>query len=371
MAKRGSNIYKRKDGRYEGRIKIGKNESGRYRYIYVYDKTLAGVKKKLEESLQKHPDTGEACQLTVKTVLLLWLEGCRDNWKSTTYAAYRQLAEKAIFPYSGDMPAAKLDEAAVERLLKALKENAEKQPLSQGYQKHICILLRQAFTYVKKTYHYNLTVPELPVFRSSTAPIKKLPEESCLERLDTYLRENASEDTCLGILLAKYTGIRIGELCALQWKDINLSDGTVCICGNLQRVKTYEADSSVTKVQLQTPKTDNSARILPIPDSIRPLLEKYEGRPEQYILAGQKYPWTEARTIQYRFAAILRKLELPQFNFHMLRHSFASTCIRRGCDMKSLSEMLGHSSIQITMNLYVHTSIQQKRDAVNKVFADF
>lgn len=120
-------------------------------------------------------------------------------------------------------------------------------------------------------------------------------------------------------------------------------------------------DQKMTQIVRQTPKTSDSCRIIPLPEKLIVLLRQYQKDVTAYVISGGKNPWAEPRTIQYRFKNILKRCNIEYFNFHMLRHAFATRCVAMGLDVKSLSEILGHSSIQITLNLYVHTTIQQKR----------
>ena len=213
-------------------------------------------------------------------------------------------------------------------------------------------------------------IPEVSPCKKEYREVE-MPNEAELKRLEEYLLCHLDQDTCLGILTAACTGIRIGELCALQWSDIDLEGGFLKIRKNLQRVPVCERganrdpDAAKTRIHTQLPKTPRSQRTIPLPDGLLAILRMYAGPEESYLISGKKAPWAEARTVQYRFSSILKKCGIRPFRFHLLRHAFASRCLDNGCDLKCLSEILGHSSVSTTMNLYVHPTMKKKKQVMN------
>ena len=174
------------------------------------------------------------------------------------------------------------------------------------------------------------------------------------------------------MLLSGCSGIRIGELCALQWKDIDLEKESIIVRKTMQRIRTFSSADEAgmtgktgTRVIITAPKSRNSIREIPLPGFLLELLKtaRKSGQisEEGYVLKGIRKEYTEPRTLQYRFQAILKKLGIPGFNFHMLRHIFATNCISQGFDMKTLSELLGHSNVGTTMRIYVHSDMERKK----------
>ena len=159
-----------------------------------------------------------------------------------------------------------------------------------------------------------------------------------------------------------FTGLRIGELCALKWSDIDLSQRTISVSRTIQRIKVQGG----TQLIITEPKSISSVREIPIPDCILPLLKNFCSKGESYILSGTAKP-VEPRTMQYRFQALLKKAKLPSIHFHALRHMFATNCVELGFDVKSLSEILGHSGVEITLNRYVHSSLERKKAFMKKL----
>lgn len=365
MAKTGSNIYRRKDGRYEGRVLYGKTACKKSRYIYVYGRTLKEVKEKmrsLKEAEQMEMNGGTA---SVGDYAQEWMEKKKIQWKPTTYDVYRRLVERYIIPILGDYRIENVTTEVLEVFTGEIQKNSQKN-LTAGYQRYVCAIARQILEFASEQEQTPVQLPSLPEFQVKRRNTQ-LPGEKEFDVLKNYLVKHAEDKTCLGILVAMYTGIRIGELCALRWKDVDLEAGCLTINSNLQRVRVYEEKGDKkTQVCMQMPKTEQSFRTVPLPDSLIQILRtvKQEDQ-EAYLIPGRKQEWTDVRTMQYRFASILKKCGLEPFRFHMLRHAFASRCIWQGCDVKSLSEVLGHSSVQITMDIYVHSSMKQKKDMVN------
>ena len=161
------------------------------------------------------------------------------------------------------------------------------------------------------------------------------------------------------------SGIRIGELCALQWKDIDLEKRILTVRKTIQRIQCRD-NFKKTKLIITEPKSESSKRHIPIPEFMIEFLKKFQDKTEQYILSDNYKP-IEPRTMQYRFAKILKNVNLPSVHFHALRHMFASNCIKLGFDVKALSEILGHSSVEITLNRYVHSSFEQKIEYMNRL----
>ncbi|MCD7951027.1 MAG: site-specific integrase [Erysipelotrichaceae bacterium] len=155
---------------------------------------------------------------------------------------------------------------------------------------------------------------------------------------------------CIGILLILCSGIRIGELCALKNNDFDLIKKEVTIHKTLQRIQ--DINSQRTKVIIDTTKTQQSTRIIPISESLIPYLN-IESNENYFLTQTTKY--IEPRSLRYFFKRILERLEIPYVTIHSLRHYFASQCIELGFDYNCLSEILGHASVSTTMNLYVHT----------------
>ncbi|MDD6491004.1 MAG: tyrosine-type recombinase/integrase [Firmicutes bacterium] len=366
MPKRGVNIYKRKDGRWEGRIKKedATNHSGKY--ISVYGKTYTEVKTKMEQIIISQRNHTLPCKCLMKDAAIVWLNEKGSYWKPTTYTTYAHIVEKYIMPKLGNISIDCINEEELTHFLADIRCNQDGNVLSARYLHNICAVVLKILTYGSKKYHYNIVLPENPInVGHNTSFI--LPAEKDMAVLEKYLLEHAGDSTCLGILIAFYTGMRIGEICALTWEDINLEEELIYIRKNIQRVKVNDGQTSNTQVLLQTPKTSNSVRIIPIPPVLLPLLKSYQKPDELYVIKGKKRPWAEPRTLQYRFSGILKKCGIENFNFHMLRHAFATRCVAEGFDVKSLSEILGHSNIQITLNLYVHSNMERKRQLMRKL----
>lgn len=164
----------------------------------------------------------------------------------------------------------------------------------------------------------------------------------------------------LGILLSLYTGLRIGEICGLKWKDIDFTQNVLTVSRTVQRIQTV----SGSKLTVTSPKTASARRSIPIPFYIIKLLRRFAGTGEVFVLSGTEQP-VEPRTMQNRFHAILKKAGLPSINYHSLRHMFATNSLQAGFDVKTLSEILGHASVETTLRAYVHSSMERKAVCMN------
>lgn len=176
---------------------------------------------------------------------------------------------------------------------------------------------------------------------------------------------NHYDRTYMGIVLALYTGLRIGELCALTWENIDLRSRNIKVKKTLQRV--YMNKNS-TKVIIDTPKSSKSIRQIPMSDKVYQILkeEKNGNDKDSFFLTGS-HKYIEPRRYQYTFSKMLKRLKIKDYNFHILRHTFATNCIKVGMDAKSLSEILGHSTVNITLNKYVHSSDKIKKKFLQKL----
>ena len=167
----------------------------------------------------------------------------------------------------------------------------------------------------------------------------------------------------LCILLCLYTGLRVGEICGLKWEDIDIKNGCLFVARTVERIS---LGNGKTMIVIEPPKTESSIRKVYIPLFIVALLKKYKDNSDKYILSGKTKP-TEPRALQYRFKRILSKTKIREFSFHSLRHTYATLCIEKGMDIKTLSELLGHADVKITLNTYVHSSDSLKKKYVKRL----
>lgn len=176
--------------------------------------------------------------------------------------------------------------------------------------------------------------------------------------------------TSIGILICLFTGIRIGELCALTWGDVSFETETIHIHKTMQRLQT-SMENKKTKIFISEPKSQCSIRDIPLPSVLLKRLPE-AGTPDSYILTGSPYKYIEPRTMQNHFKKILAECKIDDANFHTLRHTFATRCVEGGFDIKSLSEILGHANVNITLNRYVHPSMKSKKksmEMISEIFA--
>lgn len=364
MPKRGENIYKRKDGRWEGRIRKNVCLQGERKYKSVYGKTYHEVRRKMDTVRMEMAASGNICTISMEEAANIWLKDKGCGWKETTYAAYWQIVKKYILPYLGGMTLLKIDDRVMEAFVCAIQKRKGEEKLTKTYLSYICGIVQRVMIYIRKKNNYELTIPGNPVSRDRKAKIMP-PGHAVLSKLEGYLLENTENDTCLGILIALHTGMRIGELCALSWKDIDFDEGVIHVRNNIQRVRNFDGQKNKTKLILLNPKTVDSMRDIPIPSILFNILQSCKKQPLMPVVSGVKSIRLDPRTLQYRFKKILKTCGIEYFNFHVLRHAFATRCIEKGFDIKSLSEILGHSNIQITLNLYVHSSLKQKKQLMN------
>ncbi len=363
MPRKGINIYKRKDGRWEGRILKKNILPKEAKYKYVYGKTYKETKQKMDQTKQEMEKYHTDCNTTMEKAVCLWLTEKRDDWKPSTFSAYHNLTGKYIIPMIGESRVTVIDNEFLKKFVIQIRAGNE-ETLSNAYLHNICAVVIMVLRHMKTKHHFLLEIPDNPISLHRRREMF-LPGEQDLRKLEQYLISHMNNGgTELGILTSLYTGIRIGELCALKWEDIDLNEKVIKIRQNVQRLKTTDRKEN-TAVIFQTPKTTTSTRIIPIPPVLLPYYEAYKGVKGEFLVKGKKKEFAEPRTMEYRLAHILRECSIEPFHFHMLRHSFATRCMTMGFDIKSLSEILGHSNIQTTLNLYVHSTMTRKKQLMN------
>ena len=188
-------------------------------------------------------------------------------------------------------------------------------------------------------------------------------EQDCLSK---YLCEKP-DGYRIGILLCLYTGLRVGELCALRWEDVNLTEQTLSVRNTIQRVQNLSNTGSRTKIIITPPKSICSQRVIPLPAQLNVMLAEYRRVSTGYVLTNSDARFVEPRTMQNHFKRALKDCGIKPANFHALRHTFATRCVELGFDVKSLSEILGHTSVNITMNRYVHPSMALKKENMQRL----
>ena len=199
--------------------------------------------------------------------------------------------------------------------------------------------------------------------RQGQIRILTVAEENKLLR---YLKNNF-DLTALGILLSLFTGLRLGELCALKWEDFSFIDKEFCVQRTMQRLQNLNGSTGKkTFIEIDAPKSQSSLRKIPIPGELIKYLESFYVD-DAFVLSGSKNKFVEPRTMENRFKSVLKKCGVEKINFHALRHSFATKCVELGFDIKSLSEILGHANVNITLNRYVHPSMKLKHANMNKL----
>ena len=348
--------YQRKDGRWECRISLG-NVDGKRKYKSYYGTTEQEAEYKMMLDCQTVQQTNAVTEMTVKSLSDEWMYVTRNRIKESTAANYRMKLDKHILPAFGERNIAVL--AAKD--IYAFIESKLKSGLSARYVTDIIVLLKSIYRYACREYAVRSVLDGIVLPKKKRTEVKTLTKTQQKE-LSSYLNTNRNTTT-LGIALSLYTGVRIGELCALQWQDIDLVNSTLTVRKTIQRIQCYDGKSK-TKLVITEPKSTNSHRTIPIPDCIMSMIKQFADKPSAYVLSGTCKP-VEPRTMQNRFKRVLNNANLPSINYHSLRHAFATGALELGFDIKTLSEILGHSSVEVTLNRYIHSSMDRKRACMN------
>lgn len=301
-----------------------------------------------------------------------WLSYKKDYIKESTYANYSNIISNHIAPDLGKYYLKDLNNKIIQEfLLKKYKigrlDNLG--GLSSKTIRDIVAIIKSSLKFAMKediisNFNLDFIYPKI----SSKGKIYTISKQDQDKLIDYILKNQSSKN--FGILLTLYSGIRIGELCALQWKDIDFKNNILNINKTLQRVYIKDKQIKKSKLIITNPKTHNAEREIPLNKDFAKELKKFKTDNEDYILSGSR-KWIEPRTYRRFFARTLEKVKIDKINFHGLRHTFATNCIKLGVDYKTVSELLGHATVNITLNLYVHPQMSQKKKCIDLICKKF
>ena len=298
--------------------------------------------------------------LSFHQVAALWKESRRPYIKQSSYAIYVRLLNCYILPAFKERP----QENQVQAFADAM--------LSHGYStktvKDTLMVLKMVLRHGTKlnawpTIDCSVRFPTQTKQQSTPATLTDDQQKRLLE----HLRQNFSFKN-LGILICLYTGLRIGEICALQWQDLDLKTGVLHVRKTVQRISLADDGVRQNLLLIDSPKTPSSLRDIPLPATLLRMLRSL-GRlvnPAHFLVSNSPAPY-EPRYYRAYYRKLLARLGIPPLRFHALRHSFATRCIQSRCDYKTVSALLGHSSIATTLDLYVHPGLEDKKKAIEKM----
>lgn len=369
MPRRGDNIRIRKDGRWEARYPLPKDDPSGRKYGSVYGKTYQEAKDKRELILsQRMKSPHIVSQIAFKDVLAAWQDANRIRLKDASVSRYQNLIDTHILPELGNYKMGELNATVLNRFIVMKLKNGRidrNGGLAASYVRSIALIIDAAIKYgaaerLCMPLNAPLTKPSVP--KSEINVLSKISQEK-LER--ALLTDMNAEKLLTFITL--YTGLRMGEALALRWDDLDWTNHILHIRHTISRVWLDQNGKKKSLLIIAEPKTQSSLRVVPVCSKLVKILEKYPFRQQTGFILTNNGSFVSPRTFEYRYKKILKESGVEEVNYHTLRHTFATRCIEADVDIKSLSEILGHADASITLNTYVHSSIELKRCQLEKI----
>ena len=368
MPRKGENIYKRKDQRWEGRYIRAHREDGSAHYGYCYGKTYREVKQKMitaqSELKSKRNTVSHDAQPLFSEFCASWLRSVSTRVKESTYIKYGSILDKYLIPNFGNSRIGQISTSVADAFRQEL---LSVNGLAPKTVRDILTILKAVLEYAARQLPDVTLGVEIQYPKGARQEIRVLSQQE-QERFVRYLIKDMDRYK-FGVLLTLMTGLRIGELCALRWKDILLDEKAICVNATMQRVADYrKSGSSKTKIVITDPKSSCSARIIPLTDQALALCQRFCCREaDAFLLTGQADRFSEPRAMQYKLQRYTADCGLQDVHFHTLRHTFATRCVEVDFEIKSLSQIMGHSSPKITLERYVHPSLQLMHENMSKL----
>ena len=364
----GENIYKRRDGRYEGRYVIGKTIAGKTRFGYVYGYQYKEVRNELlrkkTEQLKENGHAARRCGVLLCDWLRSWLENeLLGSVKESSYQTYLRQINVHLLPALGSLPLSEVTPAIVHDFVTRLEGAGFAHSTVKGTPRLLNAALRSA-------------QEEGLILKNPCKKIRVQLKEAAKQRVlsrseQEMLRKTAVAQDDLSTLLSLYAGLRLGEVCALKWSDIDWEKKTITVRRTAQRMASAKNNKGKRTLRMiGPPKSKRSHRVLSIPDFLFALLKKIRpaANADAYIF-GKADRAADPRTMQRRFQRLTRGLGLSGVHFHTLRHSFATRLMELGVDIQTISALLGHQSAKTTLDFYCHSLSEQQLYAVSLLAA--
>jgi integrase len=300
-------------------------------------------------------------QKTISQIIDLWKADKKQYVKKSSYSAYILLIENHLLPDFGNKYS--IEESDVQIfVLQKLSEG-----LSQKTIKDILIVLKMVLKFGAKNKLLEHTPFDVQFPTEREKHDIEVLSRSNQKKIMNFVQENFTFRN-LGVYICLCTGIRIGEICALTWNDIDTENGIIAVRKTIQRIYIIENGSRHTELLLDTPKTKNSIRDIPMTKDLLKILKPLKKIMNvNFFILTNDAKSTEPRTYRNYYKKMLENLNIPELKFHGLRHSFATRCIESNCDYKTVSVILGHSNISTTLNLYVHPNLEQKKKCIEQM----
>lgn len=380
MSKRGNgegSVCRRPDGRWQGSITIGRDDRGRLIRKYFYGKTRKETSEKLNRAIEELRDNrfiNKSDNPTVEQWCHEWLWSYkRNSVKQKTFDQYETILRTHIIPDIGDIRLADLKTMHIQRIINKMYDSG----LSHRTIEVMKIVMHAALKQAQRNKLVGENVCENVVLpRKQPKRIRVLNEDE-QTKLIAALKDNYIGR---GLLFALYTGMRRGEVLALKWSDYDKNEKTISITKALSRVRTYNKDGNKTMLTVTTPKTDTSIRTVPLIDKAVELLAEHKRKQERYMeLVGDYYTdndlifsssrgdYLDPGNFNRKLNKTVKKIGIPRISPHVLRHSFATRGLEAEVSLKAMQELLGHSSITVTGDIYTHILKEQKRKEISKL----
>ncbi|WP_367377400.1 tyrosine-type recombinase/integrase [Enterococcus gilvus] len=363
--RKGENIYYRKDGRWEGRYIKGKKADGKTKYGSVYGKTFQEVRRKLYPLKAKYQEIRETqgeTSMSFHEWGIRWLNEVKAEIKQSTYANYEYKLEHYVFYEIGEYSLNELDESVAQLLVQRLNRRKLKSSTIQAIFRIINQTMNQAIRQKRITDNPFLAIrfPKMP--KKKKQALTKI-EQKRLEK--TALAEKKGRG--IPILLALHAGLRIGEISALKWEDVDFETNQIHVNSTYQRVIDSTNREEKTTLIYTRSKTESSVRTIPISQTLRKTLLQYKKRATGAFICSRKDEPSEPRLLTYHFHRLREKAGLATIHFHQLRHTFATRCVESNGDIVSISALMGHSSSKMTLDTYADAMMEQRVQVVHQM----
>ena len=300
-----------------------------------------------------------------------WLQEWLDHYieptaKIRTYNRYSEIVRQHLIPKLGESEMEKITPIVLQHFITELLQTGNLRTgkgLSANSVSSIINVMQSSLRTAYQlgyTKEYSADKIRRPKIQEKAVSCFSIQEQKKIEQAVL----TSKKEKMFGILLCLYTGLRIGELLALKWEDLDLQKGLLTVSRSCHDGK--GKDGHYIRIE-DTPKTFSSRRVIPLPKQILPLIREAKKKScSEYVVSKDGKP-VSVRSYQRTFDLLQRKIKIPHRGFHSLRHTFATRALECGMDVKTLSEILGHKSPTVTLNRYVHSLMEHKQDMMNRL----